>query len=85
MKPTKSFTLHDVEPELYTALLVAANERGASLNRTAKAMLREASGLTATKKKRDISWIHDNKWSLGEARAFDKAIAGTEAIFPGDW
>ena len=85
MKTTKSFTLHNVEPELYTALLVAAEARGTSLNRVAKAMLRTASGLTTAKKKRDLSWLHSNKWSQSEAEAFDKAIAGTETITPGDW
>lgn len=85
MKTTKSFTLHNMEPELYTALLAAAGERGTSLNRIAKTMLRAASGLTATKKKRDLSWLHGNKWSQAEVTAFDKAIADTELISPGDW
>lgn len=85
MKTTKSFTLHDVEPDLYSALLVAAQEHGTSLNRIAKTMLRKASGITMTKKKRDISWLQSNKWSASQAAAFDKAIANTEAIVSGDW
>ena len=85
MNTAKSFTLHDVESDLYTALLVQARARGTSLNRVAKAMLRAASGLTTIKKKRDLSWIHANKWSPSEAKAFDKAIADTEKIVPGDW
>jgi hypothetical protein len=82
MNTTKSFTF-DVE-SISGAPCPGARPR-TSLSRVAKAMLRAASGLTTIKKKRDLSWIHANKWSSSEAKAFDKAIADTEKIVPGDW
>ncbi len=85
MKQTKSFTIHNIEPELYTALLSQAEAWGTSLNRVAKAMLRTASGLTASKKKRDLSWLGSHQWTKREAKAFDKAVRDTEKIHPGDW
>lgn len=85
MKTAKSFTLHDIEPELYTAILTQAEARGTSLNRVAKMMLREASGLSASNKKRDLSWMRHRQWSQKEIEEFDRAIADTEIIDPADW
>lgn len=85
MKTTLSFTLHNIEPDLYTALLSRARSYGTSLNRIAKELLRSASGLTAAKKKRDLSWLRTFRWTKAEARAFDKATRDTETINPADW
>lgn len=85
MKATKSFTLHNLDYDLYTFLLTEAGARDTSLNNVAKNLLREAAGLTAKKKKRDLSWLFRNKWTKEEANEFDKNIADTEVINPGDW
>lgn len=85
MKTTTSFTLHNLDDELYTFLLAQASARDTSLNNVTKHLLREAAGLTSKKKKRDLSWLFKNKWTKEEAREFDKNIADTEVMHPGDW
>lgn len=85
MKATKSLTLHNLDHDLYTLLLAEAETRETSLNAATKILLRERVGLTIKKKKRDLSWLFKNKWTREEADEFDKNIAGTEVINPGDW
>ncbi len=85
MKPTRSFTIHDVEPELYTAILSQAQEQDTSLNRMTKALLRKATGLTVQKKKRDLSWLGRHQWTKNESEDFDRANRDAETIHPGDW
>lgn len=85
MKAAKSFTLHNLDHDLYTSLMAQATAMETSLNTATKHLLREAVGLTAKKKKRDLSWLFKNKWTQEEAREFDKNIADTEVIHPGDW
>lgn len=85
MKAIKSFTLHNLDPDLYAFLLAQASAKDTSLNNVTKHLLREAAGLTSKKRKRDLSWLFKNKWTREEASEFDKNIADTEVIHPGDW
>lgn len=85
MKAIKSFTLHNLDHDLYAFLLAEASAKDTSLNNVTKHLLREAAGLTSKKKKRDLSWLFKNKWTRKEAHEFDKNIADTEVIHPGDW
>jgi len=84
MKATKSFTLHNLDYDLYTFLLAEAGARDTSLNNVTKSLLREAAGLTSGKKKRDLSDLAGS-WTKEEAEEFDRNIADTEVIHPDDW
>lgn len=85
MKAAKSLTLHNLDHDLYTLLLARASATDTSLNNVMKNLLRDATGLSLKKKKRDLSWLFKNKWTQEESREFDKNIADTEVIHPGDW
>lgn len=84
MKATTSFTLHNLDPDLYAFLMAQANARDTSLNNVTKQLLRDAAGLTTKKKKRDLSDLAGS-WTKTEAEEFDKNIADTEVIHPDDW
>ena len=84
---THSLTLHNMDAELYKLLVVEAESRGWSLNKTGKAVMGDGLGLVKKKKKkhRDLSWMKGVMTSE-EWDQFDKIIEEEfEQIDEEDW
>ena len=82
---THDLTLHQIDDDLYKLMVAEAQSRGWSINTTAKTKLEESYGLGSRKKKyRDLSWMK-GLWMKKDIEEFDRALAETEKIYPGDW
>ncbi len=81
----KSFTLHNVDDEVYKQLRLVAQSQDTSLNSVAKRVLREGLGVANKKKKRDLSMLV-GMWSKEEGKKFDRYIEQEfERIDEEDW
>ena len=83
----KSITVHGLEDRVAERLGEVAQRQGTSLNRTIKALLAEALGLTRLPAEvreesyRDLCGV----WSKEEKAEFDATVADSRRIEPGDW
>ncbi len=80
-------TLRDVEPALRAALEREAQRRGLSLNRTALALLREATGQVGPTPSQDLHDLDDlaGTWTREQADEMDEAIREHRRIDPELW
>ena len=82
----KAFTLHGVDDELYQRLVAEAENRGWSINLTAKIKLKEAFGLEGrNKNKRDLSWLKGKISKEDWDRAERRIGAAFEVIDEEEW
>ncbi len=81
----KSITIHNMEPDLDSAIRQIAQRTGLSQNRVVKKLLRKALGLDAeAAPRRDFS-AFCGLWSQEEAEAFEQAIRAFEQIDKDLW
>lgn len=91
MPAPDQLTLRDVAPRLRSALEREARRRGLSLNRTALALLAEATGLAEGVSDRDRPTSHHDldalagTWDDEEGRSFDQALAEQRRVDPKLW
>lgn len=74
--------MHKIDDKLYESVASVAESRGWSWNKTAKELLSQA--IAKSKKKKNFSEFFGS-WTKEEVEEFDKAIAETEKIYPGEW
>ena len=89
MPASSQLTLRDLGPRLRAALEREASRRGLSLNRTALALLAEATGVarggpTGAIVHHDLD-AQAGTWSAQEARRFDAVLARQRTIDPKLW
>lgn len=82
-------TLREVGPRLRAALEREARKRGLSLNRTALALLAEATGLSSPGT-RQVELHHEldalaGTWSEEDAEEFDAQLSAMRDVDPGLW
>lgn len=82
----KSITIHGLDDDLDEMIRIKAGEKGLSLNKMLKALVREALGM-GTKppdRKRDFQDLFGT-WSQEDLLAFDQVTEDFGRIDPKDW
>jgi hypothetical protein len=86
----RSITIHDLDPDLDQRILNVAREKGVSLNKTIKDLLRQAVGLSVG----GVAVAPDHtadfeefcgSWNQQETNAFLAAVSEDRKIDPEDW
>ena len=83
----KSITIHKLDPDLADSLERKAQSDGTSLNKTIKALLRGALGLSKQAPINRHADFEDlfGSWNNKEANDFDKRIQQSRTIDPSEW
>lgn len=83
----KSITVHDLDESLEAGIEEKARAEGLSLNKTVKALLRQALGLEERhngERKADFAEF-SGAWSGAEAKEFEKKTKSLHWVDPRDW
>ena len=82
----KSITIHGLEDELDQRIRLKADEKGLSLNKTIKLLVRSALGMGDQKPDRRLVFQDlFGSWSREELEAFNRATEDLNRIDPKDW
>lgn len=85
----RSITIHDLDPELDRRILEVAQEKGLSLNKTLKGLLRQAVGLSAGKARHPDHTSDFEEfcgvWNQEETAAFTAVVGEDRRIDHEDW
>ena len=83
----KSITIHGLDGAVEALIRDRAAAEGMSLNRTIKALLEEALGVTPPRSGRHAADFREflGVWSADERAAFDRAIGDFAQMDPEDW
>ena len=83
----KSITIHGLDEGLDKSIRDKARERGLSINKTIKELLRKALGInnSQTCDRRDEFLDLYGVWSAEDSAELKKNLATCEQIDPGDW
>ena len=83
----KSITIHGLDEILAREIYEKAERQGVSLNKTIKALLRQALGIGAETTKNRKAYFQDifGAWSKADAKQFDKKLKTFEKLDPEDW
>ena len=71
----KAITIRNVPPEVAAALEAEKRRRGLSLNRTVLSVMREALGLSNSRRRSNGLRRLAGNWTQAESRQFEEAIA----------
>jgi len=83
----KSITIHDLDDDLDRRIRALAMEKGLSLNKTIKFVLRMALGLEGGCQKARLDQFQDlfGAWSSSDFQAFQEQTADFSEVDPADW
>ncbi len=81
----KALTIRQVDPQLAEALEQEKRRRGASLNQTVLALLRQALGLSTGRRRSNGLRALAGTWSAEELEAFEQAVAPFGQVDPELW
>ncbi len=76
---SKSITIHQLDPQVYSLVKQRSLEEGLSLNKVIKKLLHQALGLSETKKKADYSKFC-GMWTDEEFKDFHASIKDLEKV-----
>ena len=81
----KTITVRNIPADVVAALEAEKRRRGLSLNRTVLSVMREALGLSSSRRRSNGLRRLAGNWSKAESRQFDEAVAAFRKIDEDMW